>query len=85
MTAPTVLDTRPADEALASISQRFAARFQQEMERIAQVALDAAPDLRPEHGWRYDVFANTYVQLAFPVVEASTDQPVDQPADEAKE
>lgn len=72
MTAPTVLDTRPADEALVSISQRFAARFQQEMERIAQVALDAAPDLRPEHGWRYDVFANTYVQLAFPVVEAAS-------------
>ena len=31
MTTPTVLDTRPADEAIVSISQRFAARFQQEM------------------------------------------------------
>jgi len=81
MTAPTVLDTRPADEALVSISQRFAIRFQQEMERIAQVALDAAPDLRPEHGWRYDVFANVYVQLAFPTEEA----PSTEPASEATE
>jgi hypothetical protein len=85
MTTPTVLDTRPADEAIVSISQRFAARFQQEMEHVAQVALDAAPDLSPEQGWRYDVFAGVYVQLAFPTVETSTDQPVDQPADEAKE
>ena len=69
MTTPTVLDTRPADEALVSISQRFAARFQQEMEHVAQVALDAAPDLSPEQGWRYDVFAGVYVQLAFPTVE----------------
>lgn len=81
MTSPTVLDTRPADEALVSISQRFAVRFQQEMERIAQVALDAAPDLRPEQGWRYDVFANTYVQLAFPIEEA----PSTEPASEATE
>jgi len=81
MTAPTVLDTRPADEGLVSISQRFAIRFQQEMERIAQVAFDAAPDLRPENGWRYDVFANTYVQLAFPAVEA----PSTEPASEATE
>jgi hypothetical protein len=51
------------------------------MERIAQVALDAAPDLRPEHGWRYDVFANVYVQLAFPTEEA----PSTEPASEATE
>lgn len=81
MTAPVVLNTHPADEALVSISQRFAVRFQQEMERIAQVALDAAPDLKPEDGWRYDVFANTYVQLAFPVEDA----PSTEPASEATE
>ena len=75
MTPPTVLDTRPADEALVSISQRFAARFQQEMEHVAQVALDAAPDLSPEQGWRYDVFAGVYVQLAFPAVEAASTEP----------
>jgi hypothetical protein len=75
MTAPTVLETRPANEALVSISQQFAIRFQQEMERIAQVALDAAPDLRPEQGWRYDVFANTYVQLAFPTVDTPPSEP----------
>lgn len=81
MTTPTVLDTRPADEALVSISQRFAARFQQEMEHVAQVALDAAPDLSPEQGWRYDVFAGVYVQLAFPTVEL----PSTEPASEATE
>jgi hypothetical protein len=75
MTTPTVLDTRPADEAIVSISQRFAARFQQEMEHVAQVALDAAPDLSPEQGWRYDVFAGVYVQLAFPAVEAASTEP----------
>ena len=75
MTTPTVLDTRPADEAILSISQRFAARFQQEMEHVAQVALDAAPDLSPEQGWRYDVFAGVYVQLAFPAVEAASTEP----------
>lgn len=81
MTTPTVLDTRPADEAIVSISQRFAARFQQEMEHVAQVALDAAPDLSPEQGWRYDVFAGVYVQLAFPPVEL----PSTEPASEATE
>jgi len=75
VTTPTVLDTRPADEAIVSISQRFAARFQQEMEHVAQVALDAAPDLSPEQGWRYDVFAGVYVQLAFPAVEAASTEP----------
>ena len=75
MTTPTVLDTRPADEAIVSISQRFAARFQQEMEHVAQAALDAAPDLSPEQGWRYDVFAGVYVQLAFPAVEAASTEP----------
>jgi hypothetical protein len=81
MTAPVVLNTHPADEALVSISQRFTARFQEEMERVARVALDAAPDLRPEAGWRYDVFAHTYVQLAFP----SEDAPFTEPASEATE
>ncbi len=81
MTHPLVRETRPADEALVSISQRFAVRFQQEMERIAQVALDAAPDLRPEQGWRYDVFAHAYVQLAFP----GEDSPSTEPAHEATE
>ena len=48
MTVPVALDSRPASEGLVSISQQFAVRFQQEMERIAQVAFDAAPDLNRE-------------------------------------
>jgi len=81
MTVPVALDSRPAGEGLVSISQQFAVRFQQEMERIAQVAFDAAPDLKPEDGWRYDVFAHTYVQLAFPAEDA----PSTEPASEATE
>jgi len=81
MTVPVALDYRAANEGLVSISQQFAIRFQQEMERIAQVAFDAAPDLKPEEGWRYDVFAHTYVQLALPVEDA----PILEPASEATE
>ena len=72
MSEQTVLGVQDANEHIVAISQAFAQRFQREMENVARVALDAAPELNPAEGWRYDVFAGQYVKIALPVVEAAS-------------
>ena len=75
MSNPVVLETLDANSEVLGISQAFALRFQQEMENVARVALDAAPELNPADGWRYDVLAGKYVKLALPTVEAASTEP----------
>lgn len=72
MTMPTVVGTHPASNPILALSSQFAERFQAEMERVAQVAMDAEPTLAVADGWRYDVLAGHYVHLAFSAPEAPT-------------
>lgn len=70
MTIPAILANHPASPAILAVSSQFTERFQAEMERVAKVAMDAEPTLSLADGWRYDVLAGQYVQLAFPEAEA---------------
>lgn len=82
-TPPTVLATAPVTPAVEAMSRYFAGMMQREMEIVAKIAMEEAPYLSVEEGWRYDVFAHQYVQLALPPAEeAAADT---EPAAEAKE